>query len=272
MTTYTQEQLSGREFTRNKLNAIAIDELGLHPDTIRLAGTKREVIDMILLAQDSETVGTEDQRHPEETSYEYLEPVAEADDEDEDEGFIQSVEDDMEEQGEIPWEAEESIVESDAETIIQTSERTYEERLLLFLDRHYSIDDDADYLLRNFSNFKNALTAMAPAPRERPARSATPRTRTTDPADKLEQAKAVWDAVEIRNGDYKAAAAAVGKSPHYTKMIHRAYALYQQSQVIQTAYDTGALSWVKLYDIAFRNQVAKVGLQAVEAEVQAFAA
>lgn len=271
MTTYTQEQLTSREFTRPKLNAIAIDELGLHPDTIRLAGTKREVIDMILLAQDSETVGTEDQSHPEEISYEYLEPVEEAD-ETEDEPFVSDADEaevDETDEGEAPWPAD-SIVA--VEETLQTSEQTYEERLLLFLDRHYSIDDDADYLLRNFSNFKNALTALAPAPRERPTRSATPRTRTTDPADKLAQAKAVWEAVQTRNGDHKAAAVAVGKSPHYTKMIHRAYALYQQSHVIQTAYDTGALPWTKLYDIAFRNQVEKVGLQAVEAEVQAISA
>jgi hypothetical protein len=267
MTTYTQDQLTSREYTRPKLNAIAIDELGLHPDTVRLAATKREVIELILLAQDSETVGTEDQSHPEEPSYEYLEPVEEAEDADE----VEAVEEAKEAEATLPWAAEPALEEA-AEPVLQTSEQTYEERLLLFLDRNFRLDDDAEYLLRNFSNFKSALTALAPAPRDRPTRSATPRTRTTDPAGKLTQAKEVWDAVETRNGDYKAAAAAVGKSPHYTKMIHRAYALYQQSQVIQTAYDTGVLPWTRLYDIAFRNQVEKVGLPAIEAEVQAIAA
>lgn len=104
------------------------------------------------LIQDEMTVGTEDQDHPDEPSYEYLEPVEESD-ELEDEPFAPGATeyetDESDDDGEAPWTADPIVA---VEETLQTSEQTYEERLLLFLDRHFSLDDDAEYLLRNFSN------------------------------------------------------------------------------------------------------------------------
>lgn len=262
--TYTREQLTKREFTRSKLEEIAIGEMGLNEDVVSIAAKKTDLIDMILLAQmEEEAVGIEPQMHSEEpdvveTESEYLEPV---------EGDDDPISD------RCPCVAVPAEVCTGTSGLCANEELTYEQRLMLYLDECHTLDEEASYLLSHWAEFKQSLIAAATSTNRRQPRSdgSTPRTRTTDPSERIAQAKAVWEKVQ-ELGTAKAAAEALGKSAHYTKMIARAYDIYQQSKVIATAYDSGKLPWTQLYDIAFRNRVEKEGLVAVEAAVQAIAA
>lgn len=247
-TTYTREDLLSRQYTRAKLEEIAMNQFGINADVVRLAPNKAAVVDMILLAQEEEpAIGTEPQVEPEtaetvQTEIEYLEEVEESE-------LPEEVE--TTEESELPEEIEPTEENPVEDSSPQPPTPTYEERLLLCLDRYSQLQDgEANWLLENFAQFKQSLTPAA-----RPAtRSANPRTpRATgpiNPAQKLAIARECYEAVQT-HGTAKAAGEALGKSAHYTKVLAKAYELHQQSQKIREAYDTGLLPWSQLYNLAF---------------------
>lgn len=208
---YTRETLSTREMSKPKLQAIAA---GLEIE-FENSDTKATLIDWILFAQDQAAQDSElDETPPELDAVEAVEPTI-----------------------------EENLIEF-------SSEPTYEERLVLYLDRRVSEfreDSEAAYLLQNFAEFRDSLTAKATKKR-------TPRTgagRPVDPAEKISLAREVHEAVVRFNGSYKLAGDSIGKSAHYVKVIAKAYELYNASELIHDAYDAGQLKWTGLYNLAF---------------------
>lgn len=227
--TYTRETLTTREMTKPKLQAIAA---GLEIE-FENNDTKAQLIDWILFAQEQAAQAAElDETPPELDEVEAIDPTSE---ETLIEESSETVEDTLPEQ--------ETLIE-------ESSEPTYEERLVLYLDRRvneFREDSEAVYLLARFAEFKASLTA-------KPAKVRTPRTggsRTADPAEKLAIAQQCHEAMVRANGSAKAAGDSLGKSAHYTKVLAKAYELYQASEAIRTAYDNGSLRWTALYDLAF---------------------
>jgi hypothetical protein len=225
---YTRDQLTTREMTKPKLQDIAAGlEIEFEP-----SDTKAQLIDWILFAQ------------------EQVQDEVESDEEEDFEQMAIATDDDSEAAVEV-----EEVNHPEPEVEEQKSDLTYEQRLILYLDESANVGNcaEATYLLENFGAFKQLLSAMAIAQPAKTHRS-TPRTgtpRVTDPAEKLAQAKQVYEAVVQHNGDTKAAGEAVGKSAHYTKVLAKAYELYEASNKIRTAFDAGELSWKGLYDLAF---------------------
>jgi len=224
---YTRESLTTREMTKPKLQEIAA---GLEIE-FESSDTKATLIDWILFAQD-QAAQVEDETPPELDEVEAIEPALE-------ENLI-------EESSQTP-----EVAIAEQENLIEfSSEPTYEERLVLYLDRRVSDfreDSEAAYLLEQFAAFKESLTVKATKKR-------TPRTgagRPTDPAEKLAIAKQCYEAMVQYNGKPQQAASAVGKSPHYTKVLSKAFEIYSGSELVRTAYDQGELRWTALYDLAF---------------------
>ncbi|MBD1995221.1 hypothetical protein H6G00_01075 [Leptolyngbya sp. FACHB-541] len=232
-TTYTRDQLTTREMTKPKLQNIAAGlEIEFEP-----SDTKAQLIDWILFAQGQ------------------VEDQVESDDEEDFEQMAIATDDDSEAAVEVEVE-EVAPPEPELEAEEQKSDLTYEQRLILYLDENANVGScaEATYLLENFGAFKQLLTAIAIAQPAKTRRGGTPRTgtpRITDPAEKLAQAREVYEAVVRCNGDTKAAGETVGKSAHYTKVIAKAYELYEASSKIRTAYDAGELNWTELYNLAF---------------------
>ncbi|MBW4514534.1 MAG: hypothetical protein KME11_04855 [Timaviella obliquedivisa GSE-PSE-MK23-08B] len=235
---HTREQLTVREMTKPKLQAIASGlEIEFQSDC-----TKAQLVDWILFAQEQVEVAE---------TPEVLE---------------ENLNEDSSEQVEVENEIEcEVEVEIEDEDDVDQIELSYHERLVIYLyDRAQHDDQDAKVLLAGLGDYIQSLSAKS-------AKAIKPRkpsgARVNDPAAKLAIAKTCWDAVQI-HGSVKLAAADLDKSPHYTKVLAQAYALYQESAIVRNAYDAGELGWTKLYNLAFRFKKSDT-LESVEAQLAA---
>jgi hypothetical protein len=232
---FTREMLDTREMSKSRLQAIAtLLEIEFEPYC-----AKKQLIDWILFAQEQATVLEENLS--------------------EDSPEVVEIESEVEPEVETTIAAEESD-ELDGIRI------TYHEQLVIYLyERSQASDQTATTLLAGLGEYIQSLSATKST---KSVKNRKPSTRVTDPAEKLAQAKLVWDVVQAHKGNYKAAAVELNKSPHYTKIIAQAYALYAESKMIRTAYDAGELRWSGLYNLAFNRKKADT-LAMVEAQFQA---
>jgi hypothetical protein len=239
-TQYTREALNNREMTKPKLQAIA-NTLGIE---FQADCTKAELINWILFAQ-NQTNGQASEECLSEDSSEVVE---------------------VESKLEPEVEAEPAIAEiAEVEVEVDQLEVSYHEQLVIYLyERSQSGDQTATTLLAGLGDYIQSLSATKPTKSVKPRK---PSTRVNDPAAKLDNAKQCWDAVEL-HGSVKAAAAELDKSPHYTKVLAQAYALYQDSAIVRNAYDSGELGWTQLYNLAFRFKKSDT-LESVEAQLAA---
>jgi hypothetical protein len=108
------------------------------------------------------------------------------------------------------------------------------------IDKHP--DDQTENVTETQINcIKTALSELAPKVVVKTSAS---------PCDKVAELQELSEMVELQG--VKVTAQAIGKSERYVKMLISMHVVYTKSARVRNAFNSGKLTWSKLYDLAFR--------------------